>query len=66
MSGIPERGYGSWAQWKRRPAGDEFYNVDGIDDRETERLQTTWEKLHGFDSTSEDETTIREATEAQV
>ena len=65
MSGIPERGYGSWAQWKRRwgKRGGSIFFVNGDDNR---IAQERWVARHGQPKPEGGETTIREATEAQA
>ena len=68
MSGIPERGYGTWGQWRRRALGMigriHFCVNDGNNEEARE-----WQKYHMRHLPSDlhiIKGNLREATEAQV
>ena len=67
MSAIPERGYGSWRQWKRRTLREEVAHVGILDGIQGE--VDDWTKLHlaalpkGMEQMN---ASVRDATEAQA
>ena len=72
MSGIPDRGYGSWRQWKRRVMAregedatalfyvDESFSGEHADWQQAhmEALPAAWQRIESSN--------VREATEAQA
>ncbi len=65
MSGIPERGYGTWAQWLRRKKkrdGWAEFHVTSLDEEVAEGTLDAWCFLHMPDPIESKDRTVAETT----